>query len=98
VDVAQGRDTVSIVVQDDGVGIPEDKLTAIFEQHFRLDRANETRTPGAGLGLYIVREIVEAHGGTIRAESVEGKGTAFYVDLPRRVEGAPLAGQEALSN
>lgn len=64
-----------------GITIPEDKLSRIFEQFFRLDSSRATRTGGAGLGLAIAKEIVELHGGAISAQSREGV-TAFTVRLP----------------
>jgi signal transduction histidine kinase len=68
-----------ISVADTGVGIPDGELTAIFERFRQLDRSDRT---GLGLGLYISRWIVEAHGGRIWAESQIGVGTTFKVSLP----------------
>lgn len=68
-------------VQDQGPGIAPEYLALIFE---RFERAEtKERTPGLGLGLFIARQIVEAHGGTICAESVPGEGATFIVELPR---------------
>lgn len=77
----EGR--VEVVIRNDGLGIPEHELTRIFEKFYRLDSARSSRTGGAGLGLAIAREIVEAHLGTIHAES-DGKQTAFVIRLPGR--------------
>lgn len=71
-----------IAVKDNGVGIAEEDLDAIFERFQRADRARSRETPGAGLGLAIARWIAETHGGTIRAESVLGSGSVFHVSLP----------------
>ena len=68
-----------VTVADTGVGIPDGELTAIFERFRQLDRSDRT---GLGLGLYISRWIVEAHGGRIWAESQVGVGTTFHVSLP----------------
>ncbi|HVM20203.1 MAG TPA: ATP-binding protein [Egibacteraceae bacterium] len=76
-----------IVVSDQGQGIPEQYLTQIFTKFFR--RAGERRT-GTGLGLYITKGIVEAHGGRIWATSEEGTGTRMHVTLP--VGGLELLG------
>ena len=77
---------VRFSVSDTGAGIPEAFLPRVFEPFFRVPgRKNET---GAGLGLAIVREIVEAHGGTIGVESQEGKGSTFSFTL-RRVDRHP---------
>jgi NtrC-family two-component system sensor histidine kinase KinB len=72
---------VRFYVTDTGVGIPPKYLTQIFDRFFRVpDQEKET---GAGLGLAIAREIVEAHGGTIQVESREGQGTTFSFTLKR---------------
>lgn len=78
-----------VAVRDTGVGIPPDKLPKIFEKFYQVDNTAQPRQAGSGLGLAIAREIVEAHGGTITAESGVGKGTVFCVTLPER----PPAGE-----
>ena len=75
-----GGDVV-VTISNQGLEIPERELSNIFEKFYRLDAARSTRTGGAGLGLAIAKEIVERHGGTIRAEST-GKRTTFTVALP----------------
>ena len=75
-----------IAIRNQGLEIPEQELTNIFQKFYRLDQARSTRTGGAGLGLAIAREIVERHGGTIRAES-DGKRTSFVIRLPLAEEG-----------
>ena len=69
-----------VTVTDTGGGIPADALPRIFERFYQVDKARR-RSRGAGLGLAITKEIVEAHGGTISAESVVGLGTRFVVRL-----------------
>ncbi len=75
-----------IVVSNRGKQIPKEQLGTIFEKFYRLDEARHSTTGGAGLGLAIAKEIVELHGGTIRAESDEEE-TRFIVMLPRKEEG-----------
>ena len=77
-------DGVTIEVRDTGIGIPPDKLPKIFEKFFQVENEAQPRSVGSGLGLAIAREIVEAHGGTITAESQVGRGTTFSVVLPLR--------------
>jgi two-component system phosphate regulon sensor histidine kinase PhoR len=74
---------ISIHIDDAGEGIPEDELSRIFERFYQLDKAR-TGGPkrGAGLGLAISREIVQAHGGRLVAQSVIGRGSRFSVQLP----------------
>lgn len=75
---------VSVMVRDSGVGIPADKLPRIFEKFYQVDNAAQPRSVGSGLGLAIAREIMEAHGGTITAESQVGRGTTFRLFLPQQ--------------
>ncbi len=74
---------VRLVVQDDGPGIPEDKLDAVFERFYQVDGSNERSHGGSGLGLAIARSIATWHDGRIWAESGEGDGARFVVSLPR---------------
>ena len=70
-----------VTITNQGLEIPEKELSNIFQKFYRLDAARSTRTGGAGLGLAIAKEIVDAHGGSIRAEST-GSTTAFVISLP----------------
>ena len=73
---------VEIAVRDTGRGIPAEHLPLVFERFHRVDPSRSRATGGAGLGLAIVRRLVEAHGGAVRAESEEGKGSTFSFTLP----------------
>jgi signal transduction histidine kinase len=84
VNVERAGTGLVVWVRDSGVGIPADKLPKIFEKFYQVDNSAQPRSVGSGLGLAIAREIVEAHGGTITAESEVGKGTMFRVTLPER--------------
>lgn len=76
------KEAVNIIFENEGQTISEEALDKIFEKFYREDAARSSATGGAGLGLAIAREIVELHGGTIRAESQDGK-TRFIVMLPK---------------
>jgi signal transduction histidine kinase len=91
VDAARRGDGIQVEVEDSGVGIAADKLPHVFEKFYQIDNQAQPRSVGSGLGLAIAREIVEAHGGTITADSEEGKGTRFRVVLPERPPQSPPA-------
>ncbi|MBD2728097.1 response regulator [Nostoc sp. FACHB-892] len=71
-----------ITIQDEGRGIPEDKLQIIFERFQQVDASDSRNKGGTGLGLAICRNIVQQHNGKIWVESILGKGSTFYVLLP----------------
>ncbi len=74
--------SVLVSVADTGVGIPEAALPRLFERFYRVDSSRARGDGGTGIGLAIARSVVEAHGGTIRAESEPGLGSTFTFDLP----------------
>jgi signal transduction histidine kinase len=69
-------------IRDSGIGISPDAQKRLFEKFFRADNAHTVDTEGTGLGLYLVRLIIERLGGTISCESEEGRGTLFHFTLP----------------
>jgi signal transduction histidine kinase len=73
-------------VRDTGIGIPQDDLSNIFQRFYRVNRARTLDNSGSGLGLPIVKRLVELHGGRIEVESVVGQGSRFTVCLPRLVD------------
>lgn len=74
--------TVQLDVQDNGYGIPEDSQAKLFTEFYRVKTKATRNISGTGLGLSLVKSVVEAHDGTIGVESVEGEGSKFYVKLP----------------
>ena len=76
-----GGQWVEVTVSDTGIGIPAEHLPRVFERFYRVDRARSRALGGTGLGLSIVKHILEAHGGTVRAESAVGKGSTFTIML-----------------
>ncbi len=78
--VEEAGETVCFAVSDDGPGIPRGTQPHVFERFLRAERAG---APGTGLGLFIAKEIVDAHGGRIWVESEPGQGATFYFTLPR---------------
>ncbi|WP_407355616.1 PAS domain S-box protein [Methanolobus sp. WCC5] len=71
-----------LTVEDNGIGIPADKIPNLFERFYQVDSSVKRRYGGTGLGLYICKKIVEDHNGHIRVTSEEGKGTTIHIDLP----------------
>jgi signal transduction histidine kinase len=81
VELAERDHVATLIVEDDGPGIPPADRDRVFERFTRLDDARSRESGGTGLGLAIVKEIVESHGGTVRAED-GGRGARFVVSLP----------------
>ena len=94
----RGGDQVVVTVQDDGIGIPASALPNIFDMFSQVDRSIERSTGGLGIGLALVKGLVEMHGGTVEAASPgQGQGSTFTVRLPVLREGEePSAGKPAV--
>jgi signal transduction histidine kinase len=81
-------DEIRIVVEDTGIGIPDDEQGKLFKEYFRASNAKQTAAAGTGLGLALVRQTVDRHRGRIQLTSKVGKGTRVEVDLPTRQPGS----------
>lgn len=84
VSLEKKENEIEFSVKDTGIGIPKDQQSRIFTKFFRAANAIRMETEGSGLGLFITKNIIEAHGGKIWFESEEGKGTTFYFTLPTK--------------
>ena len=74
--------SIRMTIADQGMGIPKDHLERVFDRFHRVDNRDTRKAGGTGIGLYLVRHLVEAHGGKIWAESEVGKGSRFIFELP----------------
>src|ERR1051325_5984989 len=77
----EGENLVIVAVTDTGIGIPTNRLEDIFEPFHQLDGSATRRYGGTGLGLSLVRQIVEAHGSMLEVQSIEGRGSTFKFPL-----------------
>jgi two-component system, OmpR family, sensor histidine kinase BaeS len=76
------KEMVTIYCRDNGIGISEQDLPLIFNRFYRADKARTRNTGGIGVGLSIAKALIEAHGGTVQAESKIGEGSMFRIDIP----------------
>ena len=89
VEVGRREDEARVTVSDEGIGIEPDQLERVFERFYRAEDERAHGAQGMGIGLYVTRALVEAHGGRIWAESEAGRGSTFGFTLPLTV---PLKG------
>lgn len=75
--------TISVYVQDEGVGLSDEDQARVFDRFYRVDGRLSRKTQGTGLGLYLAKAIIEAHGGVIGVESRPGRGARFHFTIPR---------------
>jgi signal transduction histidine kinase len=73
---------VQVFVSDEGIGIPASEQERIFDRFARVDSSLTRQMPGAGLGLFLVKAVIEAHGGRVWVDSRPGQGSTFYFTLP----------------
>jgi signal transduction histidine kinase len=89
VQVARGHTHACVMIRDQGIGIPVEAQRHLFDPFYRADTTEAHQISGMGIGLYVVKEIVALHGGTVEVESSEGVGSTFTVYLPVRDESPP---------
>ena len=78
------KDKVAVTIEDQGIGIPEDDLSLIFKEFYRVESESHRQEKGTGLGLSLVRNIIRAHKGQVWAESSPGQGSKFIFTLPKK--------------
>ncbi|HOF88930.1 MAG TPA: ATP-binding protein, partial [Armatimonadota bacterium] len=89
--VRREGEALLFAVSDQGIGIPHDQLEKIFDRFHRVYSGDSQRVGGTGIGLFLVKSLVEAHHGAIWVESTLGKGSTFYFTLPLSPPGAEAA-------
>jgi signal transduction histidine kinase len=87
--VTEQETDVLVAITDEGIGVPKDKQQKIFERFYQIDGSSRRRFGGTGIGLAIVKRIIDAHNGQIWVESEIDQGSAFYFALPRVIEDKP---------
>ena len=95
ISIVTGRDDngVTVKIEDTGIGIPEEALPHIFEPFYRVDQSRSRAVGGAGLGLPLVKDIVEKHGGEVTVKSAAGEGTTFILRFPASYRGLERRGR-----
>ena len=81
--IADKYPTILIKIQDQGIGIPREEIPYIFEKMYRASNSRDISVKGTGLGLYVVSQIIRAHGGRIEVNSKVGEGTEFAITIPK---------------
>ncbi len=85
VDVLRKAKTITISVSDTGIGIPEEEIPKLFSKFSRAKEAHKTNVSGTGLGLYVAKQMIEAHKGKIWVESQgKGRGSTFFIEIPAK--------------
>lgn len=84
VNVKDKSDHVLLIVEDTGIGIPSEEIPKVFERFYRVDKSRSRKLGGSGIGLTIVKKLVEAHQGSVCLKSKVGKGTTVYVSIPKK--------------
>lgn len=77
-----GRSWLEIVISDNGEGIPEEDIPYVFDHFYRADKSRDRKSGGSGIGLAIVHQLIEIHGGKVEVSSKVGSGSSFYIYLP----------------
>jgi PAS domain S-box-containing protein len=85
VSIFDKNESIIISVRDTGVGIPEDKLTLIFDRFGQVDKTLARNREGSGIGLALVKSLVDMHGGNIKVNSIYGEGSEFVIEIPCKI-------------
>jgi signal transduction histidine kinase len=92
--LGQEADVVFVRVQDEGIGLSPEQVEQVFDRFYQVDGSSTRRYGGTGLGLALVKEVVEAHGGAVWVDSQLGEGSTFSVFLPALKESALTGGAD----
>ncbi len=86
VSISSDKEWITVQVKDNGIGVPEEEQEKIFDRFYQVDSSSTRKVGGTGIGLNIVKEYVEMHGGQVWVQSEEGKGSTFTFTLPKKEE------------
>jgi signal transduction histidine kinase len=95
--IAEEEEIIWFEVEDTGIGIPEDKLDAVFERFIQVDDKLNRRQEGTGLGLAMVKQLAKIHAGKVTVRSKLGQGTTFRIELPKRPDSKSLERRRVIS-
>jgi signal transduction histidine kinase len=95
--IAEEEEIIWFEVEDTGIGIPEDKLDAVFERFIQVDDKLNRRQEGTGLGLAMVKQLAKIHAGKVTVQSKLGQGTTFRIELPKRPDSKSLERRRVIS-
>lgn len=98
VSIKDGGDEVWIILEDTGPGIDAEDLPHVFDRFYRAEQSRNSETGGSGLGLAIVKQIMEGHGGSVKAENGLGGGAKFTLALPKTMDGKAVKQNEGYSD
>ena len=85
IDIEENDDNIEIKISDNGIGIPKNKLNSIFDRFKQVDGNTIRKGEGSGIGLYLVKCLVDMHGGSIFVDSEVGIGTIFNIQIPNKI-------------
>ena len=99
VDLRADNNVLTLTVKDTGIGVPQDEQAQLFTKFYRASNARKQRPDGTGVGLYLAKKVIVAHGGSMVFSSTPGKGSIFGFTLPvKKMSLAPAGDTDSFGN